>query len=71
MCFRNYGPRNTLLNKSLKCLLSEHPSTTNIRGPNPVEILTSPPLPDLLINVQAIELEKISVSDIQTLSNVC
>ena len=72
MYFRNHGPRNTWLNKSLKSLLSEDPSTINmIRGPNTVKTLTAPPLPDLLITVMSIELEKISIIDIQTLRNVC
>ena len=38
--------------------------------PNTVEIWTAPTLAHLLINVKAIELEKISVSDMQSLKTV-
>ena len=40
-------------------------------GPNTVEIWTAPPLAYLLITGKAIELEKISLSDMQSLKTVC
>ena len=40
------------------------------KGPNTVEIWTAPPLPYLLMTVKAIELEKISLSNMQSLKNV-
>ena len=42
-----------------------------VRGPNTIEILKTSPLPYLLTSVKAIELEKISLSDMQTLRSVC
>ena len=71
MYIRNYGLRNTWRNKCLKIPLSDNPSTSNmVKGPNTVEILTTLPLPYLLITVQEIDLEKISFSNMQRLRNV-
>ena len=71
MCFINYGLRKTWSVKSLKSLLSEQSSGTNMWGaPNTVEIWTTPPVPYLLITVKAIELEKSSPSDMQSLKYV-
>ena len=72
MYFRNFGIRKTWLIKSLKSPLSYHPSRSNMQeGPNTVEIWTVPPSPYLLITLKAIELEKTSRSDMQSLKNVC
>ena len=38
---------------------------------NTVEIITTPPLPYLLITVKEIQLKDIFLSDMQSLSNVC
>ena len=71
MHFRNYGLRKTWSIKSLKSPLSENPSTSNIVSrPQTFEIRTTPPLPYLLITLQDIELEKISLSNMQSLRNV-
>ena len=40
-------------------------------GSNTVAIWTSAPLPDLLMNVKVIALEKVSFSDIQNRKAVC
>ena len=42
-----------------------------VRERNTVEICTTTPLSYLLITVKAIELEKMSLSDMKNLSNVC
>ena len=43
----------------------------HVRGAKLVEMPTAPPLPYLLITVKAIELEKMSLSNMQSLGNVC
>ena len=61
----------SLKNKSLKSPFSDNPSRSNkLRGPNTVEILTTPPLIYLLITVKATELEKISLGEMESHSNV-
>ena len=72
MCFRNYGFRKTSLNKSLKSPCSENPSTGDmVSVQETFEIWTTTPLPYLLITLQDIELEKIYLSDMPSLRNVC
>ena len=39
--------------------------------PNTVEIWTTATVPHLLINMKEVELEKLSVSDMQNLKTVC
>ena len=69
MYFQNYRLQKTWLNKSLKILVLEDPSTSN-KGPNTVEIWTTSPLPYLLITVKPIELDEMSLSDMQILKTV-
>ena len=72
MYFRNYGLQNIWRNKCLKIPPSEDPSTSNmVRQPNTVEISNAPPLPYFFFTVKAIELEKISLSNMQNLEYVC
>ena len=62
MYFRIYGPTRTWLDQCLKSLVSEDPSKSNmVNGPKYVEISMKAPLPYLLINVKAIDLEKVSL----------
>ena len=64
--------QKTWLDKSVRSPVSEDPSTSDmVTGRNTVEILTAAPWPYLLITVQAIQSEKVSVSDMQNLGNVC
>ena len=57
--------------QSLKSPFSDDPSRSNmLRGPNTVEILTTPPLIYLLITTKATELEIISFGNTQSHSNV-
>ena len=71
MYFRNYGFRKTLLDQSLKSLISEDPLKSNMEnGPKYVEIWMKAPLPYLLIAVQAIDLQKVSVRYMQNLKTV-
>ena len=72
MYFLNYGLQETWLDKCLKSPISENPSTSHMGNePNTVEISTTEPLPCLLITVKAIELGKVSLSDMQNLQTVC
>ena len=72
MYFGSYRLRKPWLDKCLKGLVSEDPSISNmVRGPNTVEVLMAPPLPNLLITVNATDLEKIPLSDIQIFKTVC
>ena len=72
MYFQNCGLRNTWRNKCRKTPVSEETSTKNtVRERSTAVIWTTPPLSYLLITVEAIEFEKISLSDMQTLRNVC
>ena len=62
----------TWLDKYLKSPVSEEPSTSNRgRFQNTFEIWMTAILPDLLINVKAIELEQVSLSDMQNLRTLC
>ena len=71
MHFRNYGLRKTWLDQRLKRLISEDPSKSNMENvPKCAEILMKAPLPYLLIVVNAIDSQKVSVSDIQNLMTV-
>ena len=71
MYFRNYGLRKTLLDQRLKSPVSEDPLKSNIENaPKYVEISMKAPFPYLLIAVKAINLQKVSVSDMQNLKTV-
>ena len=71
MDFRDYAIRKSWLRKSLKSLLSEDHSTSNmLRGPNTVEISITPHLPYFLLTVKAIDMQKISLSDMQKLKSL-
>ena len=60
------------LSKYLKSPVSEYPSRSNrVRVPNTVETWTTALLPYLLITVQTIETEKVSLSDMENLRTVC
>ena len=68
MYFRNYGLGNTYYSICLKLSVSEDTLTCNMeRGPNTVEIWATPTLPYLLITLNSNELEKISLSYMQSL----
>ena len=70
--FRNYRLRKALLIKSLKSPHSEDPSRSNMQAaPNTLEIWTTPPLPYLVITAKAIESEKASLGNMQSLKNLC
>ena len=72
MYLRNYGLPKTWLDKYLKTHALDDPLTSNIvNGTNTVEIWTTAPLLDLLIIVKAIDLEKVSHSDMQNLRAGC
>ena len=59
------------LDQYLKCPVSEDPSKNNmLNGPKYVEIWMKAPLPYLLIAVKAIDLQKVSVSDMKNLKTV-
>ena len=71
MYFQNYGPRNTWLDQCLKSRVSSDPSeATWSTHPNIVEICMVAHLRYLLIAVKAIDLQKVSVSDMQNLKTV-
>ena len=62
----------TWLDKCLKSPVSEDLFRTNTEiGPNTVEIRWPAPLPYLLITLEAIELERISLSDMQNVTTIC
>ena len=73
MYFRNYRIRKKWLDKCLKTPVSEEPSTSNMlkTGANTFAIWTTAPLPQLLIILKVIELEKVSFSAMQNLKTVC
>ena len=72
MYFRNYGLRNTWLDNCLKGPVSEDLSIDNmLNRPNTAGIWTTAPLPYLFITVKVIELERVSLSDMQILKTVC
>ena len=59
------------LDQCLKSPVSEDPSKSNmVNEPKYVQILMTPPLPYLLINVKAIDLQELSLCEMQTLQIV-
>ena len=71
MYFRNYGLWKTWLDQRLKSPVSEDPLKSNMENaPKYVEIWMKAPLPYLLIAVKAIDLQKLSVSDMKNLKTV-
>ena len=72
MYLRNYGLRKTYLDKCLKSPVSDYTLTINVvNGPNTVSLSTTAPLPYSLIIVKVIELETVSLSDMENLKTVC
>ena len=72
MYFRNYGLRKPWLDKCLKSPVSKDSSKWNmVNGPKHSRNLNHSNLTYLLINVKAIELEKVSLSNMQNLRPVC
>ena len=71
MYFRNDGLRKTWFDQRLKSTISEDPSKSNMENaPKSVEIWMKAPLPYLLISANAINLQKVSFSDMQNLKTV-
>ena len=71
MYFREYGGRKTSLDQRRKSPVSRDPLESNmVNAPNIVEISMAAPLRYLLITVNAIVLQKVSVSDLQNLKTV-
>ena len=59
------------LDQCLKSPVSEDPSKSNmVNEPKYVQILMTAPLPYLLINVKAIDLQELSLCEMQTLQIV-
>ena len=59
------------LDQCLKSPVSEDPSKSNmINAPKYLEISMAAPLPYLLINVKAIDLEKVSLCEMQNLKTL-
>ena len=59
------------LDQCRKSPVSEDPSKSNmVNEPKYVQILMTAPLPYLLINVKAIDLQEVSLSEMQTLKIV-
>ena len=72
MYFWTYGIGKTWLDKCLKNPVSEDNSTTNMETPrNTAEIWMTEPLPYLLIPLKEIQVEKVSLGDMQNLRTVC
>ena len=72
MYFRNYGLRKTWLNKSLKSPLSNDPSTNKrLKRTKHSLNLNGTTFTIFIDHLKAIELEIISLSDMQSLKNVC
>ena len=72
MYFWTYGIGKTWLDKYLKNPVSEDNSTTNMETRrNTAEIWMTEPLPYLLIPLKEIQVEKVSLSDMQNLRTVC
>ena len=68
MYFQNYGHRKTWLDQCLKSRVSRDLSQSNmVNAPSIVEICMAAPLPYLLFTMKAIDLQKVSVSDMQNL----
>ena len=71
MYFWTYVLPITWLDKRLKSPFSEDPSTSHmVNGPKNVEIWTTAPLPYLLNPVKGVQLEKVSLSDMQNLRTI-
>ena len=71
MYFRYYVLQKTWLDQRLKSPFSEDPLKSNSENaPKYVEIWMKAPLPYLLIAVKAIDLQKLSVSDMKNLKTV-
>ena len=71
MYLQNYTPTKTWLDQCLQSVVSRDPSESNmVNAPKIVEICMAAPLLDLLIAVKAIDLQKVSVSDMQNLKTV-
>ena len=71
MDFLTYGLQKTWLVECLRSPVSEDPLTSNIKnGRNIVEISRIAPLPYLLIHVKEIQVEKVSLSDMQNVTIV-
>ena len=71
MYFRYYGLWKTWLDQRLKSPVSEDPLKSNMENaPKSVEIWIKAPLPYLVIAVKAIDLQKVSVSDMENLKTV-
>ena len=74
MYFRTYGLRKTCLEKWVKSHILQDPSTSNtVNGPKHCWKLlkTTEPLPYLLIPLKDIQVEEVSLSDIQNLRTFC
>ena len=71
MYFWTYVLPITWLDKRLKSPFLEDPSTSDmVNGPKNVEIWTTAPLPYLLNPVKGVQLEKVSLSDMQNLRTI-
>ena len=71
MYFRYYVLQKTWFDQRLKSPFSEDPLKRNRENaPKYVEIWMKAPLPYLLIAVKAIDLQKLSVSDMKNLKTV-
>ena len=71
MYFRNWGLRKTSLNECLKSPVSDDPSTSSmVNETKHCWNLNDTTFSNLLINVKAVELEKISLSDMQSFKSV-
>ena len=71
MCFWNYGLRKTMLNECLKSPVSDSPSTSNMVNTTKHCWNLSDTIFSIFIDqCEAIELEKISLSDMQSLKTV-
>ena len=71
MYFQYYRLRKTWLDERLKSPVSEDPLKSNMENaPKYVEIWMKAPLPYLLIAMKAIDLQKVSLSDMQNLKTV-
>ena len=69
---RNYGHRKSWLDKCPKSSDSEDPSKGNVvNGRNIDLISTAAPLSSSLLTVMVMDLEKVSVSDMENLKTVC
>ena len=72
MFFWNYRLRKKYLDKCLKSVVLENYSTSNmVNGPDTIKVSTTAALSYLLITVKAIEVEKISLSDMQNHRSFC